>query len=61
VYVAWADREVMIGPVIDITDPSAPVEVGEHEVAEWVRGVLWRGDWAYRPHAGGVEIARVGR
>jgi hypothetical protein len=61
VYVAWSDREVDSGPVVDITDPSAPVEAGEHEVAEWVRGVVWRGDWAYRPYSRGVEIAQVGR
>jgi hypothetical protein len=61
VYVARADREVVSGPVVDISDPSAPVEVGEHEVVEWVRGALWRGDFAYRPLACGVEIARVGR
>ena len=61
VYVAWVDRDVMSGPVVDLTDPSEPVVAGEHEVAEWVRGVLWRGDWAYRPRACGVEIARVRR
>jgi hypothetical protein len=58
VYVAGTDREVMSGPVVDISDPSTPVVLGEHEVAEWVRGALWSGDRAYRPRADGVEIVR---
>ena len=45
----------------DISEPGDPVDAGEHEVAEWVHGALWRGGWAYRPGSCGVEIARVGR
>jgi hypothetical protein len=60
VYVVGEGAEAS-GLVIDVSSPSAPVVVGEHDVAHWVRGVVFRGDHAYRATPAGVEIAAVER
>jgi hypothetical protein len=47
--------------VADVSDPSAPALVGDHDVAEWVRGASFVPGFAVRRAGRTLEIAEIAR
>jgi hypothetical protein len=54
VYLANSSQDI-----VDIRIPDEPVSIGNHDVMNWVKGMVYSGEWAYKTELSFLRAAKI--